>query len=436
MKVLLLAGAGTSMELGVPGMVGMAKEFLAHSRQWEIEPELVQKIMGSSLDVEHLIEGLDSVCMARPSLEAIGQASSSYDRIDKVRAEVEWFVQHTAERVVARDAQLMWGSVLRASRSNDIALVTTNYDRAIELAANAEGIDLDDGFAPFAQGETAPWTGFGEDATYPLLVKLHGSTDWYAEGEAGAPTKLRHPMPLFGRAALRLANGQQLGSALVLPSREKLLTRAPYPRLSQAFLNAGDWCDLAVFVGSSLRDHHIREAARSVARRAPVFIVNPEDDNYGLEDATTIAQRASTFLVATLPNALASPNPTAALLSAAARPDTGSGDGLAAVRDALDTNGLTRQRCAAIEDLDDREATLDAFLLGQLLEDDDPTVARHALALIPLSPACDALTTAAERSPHIDEPAFREDLDLLRKLVFQAPPDDATTADQSETPAG
>ena len=249
-------------------MVGLATEFRDHSQQWSVEPDLVNKIMGNELDVEHLIEELDRICQARHSLEAIEWDAGGLERVDKVRAEVEWFVQHAAERVAASDAQLMWGSILRATKSVEISFVTTNYDRSIELAANGEKICLDDGFRSFEQGETAPWIGFALDKGHPMLVKLHGSTDWYEDSQEGKPTKLRHPMPLFGRSALRLADGQQLGSALVLPSREKLLTRPPYPRLSQAFLNAADCCDLAVFVGSSLRDNHIRDAARSVASRA------------------------------------------------------------------------------------------------------------------------------------------------------------------------
>lgn len=267
MKVLLFVGAGTSMELGVPGMIGMGEEFLDHAKQWEVEPDLVEKIMRSSLDVEHLIEALDLICTARSSLETIGQDIVPLERVDKVRAEVEWFVQHAAERVVGKDAQLMWGPVLRAATSVDLTLVTTNYDRAIELAANAEQVRLDDGFGQFDQGETATWVGFDPEIGHPLLVKLHGSTDWYSEGQLASPTKLRHPMPLFGRAVLHLAGGQDLGSALVLPSREKLLTHDPYPRLSQTFLNAADCCDIAIFVGSSLRDHHIRSAARTTAHR-------------------------------------------------------------------------------------------------------------------------------------------------------------------------
>jgi len=416
MEVLLFAGAGTSIELGVPGMFGMAEEFLDHSRQWQVELALVQRIMGESLDIENLIEALDRICTARSSLEAIGQDIVSLDRVDKIRAEVEWFVQHAAERVVTNDARLMWGSVLRAASSLDLTLVTTNYDRAIELAANAEQVLIDDGFGPFDEGETASWIGFSQAGDRFPLVKLHGSTDWYAAGKLASPLKLRHPMPLFGRAVLHLANGQDLGSALVLPSREKLLTHDPYPRLSQTFLNAADHCDVAIFVGSSLRDYHIRGAAQTTACRVPVFVVNPAGETYGIERVRPIKQFASTFLIATLPNALLAPTPIAALESIVAQ-SSDDGGLLPAVREALDADAPADRRCRALEQLDDMEATLDPFLLRQLLTDSDSRVARYSLGLISLSAARDALIEAASTTTHAEEPAFREDLQLLRNMV-------------------
>ena len=45
MKILLFAGAGTSVELGVPAMVGLAERFLEHCRQWKVQPALVERIL-------------------------------------------------------------------------------------------------------------------------------------------------------------------------------------------------------------------------------------------------------------------------------------------------------------------------------------------------------------------------------------------------------
>ena len=430
MKVLLFAGAGTSVELGVPGMEGLAREFLAHCRQWAVEPDLVNQIMGSDLDIEILIEELDKICVAGPSLRGIGYDTGGLEGAEKVRAEVEWFVQHATERVAAKDAQMMWGSVLQATKSAEITFVTTNYDRAIELAANGEGICLDDGFGLFAEGETVQWTGFNQDRQHPLLVKLHGSTDWYADSKTGSPTKLRHPMPLFGRSVLRLSEGQELSSALVLPSREKLLTKTPYPRLSQTFLNAADHCDFALFVGSSLRDEHIREAAQSIAARTPVFIVNPDGDDRGVEGASTISQYASTFLVATLPNALLTSNPTAVLRQASGSSTATMRGVLSAVRTLLDTSFEVGRRCRAIEELDEMGATLAPVLLRKLLTDNDPTVARYALGLVPLSASRETLIEEAECSRHASDEAFHQELELLRKIVLSNQGNGVVSGDQ------
>ena len=417
MKILLFAGAGTSVELGVPSMTGLASEFLEHSHQWGIEPDLVQSIIGNKLDVEHLIEELDRICSALPSLESIGHDTTGLDSAKKVRAEVEWFVQHAAERVAARDAQLMWGSVLNETKNNQISFVTTNYDRAIELAANAEEIYLDDGFGPFTEGETSQWEDFKRESQKPLLIKLHGSTDWFTVKGTGHPTKLRHPMPLFGQSLLYF-EGLELDSALVLPSREKMLTGMPYPRLSKTFLDVADCCGLALIVGSSLRDDHIKHAAQSVANKGiSVFIVNPDGNDYGVENANVISQHASTFLVSTLPNALNASDPEIVLRKALGSSNRKERDILNSVKNLLDTKMHTRQRCLAVEELNSMEATLAPYLISQILNDSDPTVARYVLGLIPPSTSDKNLIDTATQSIHMSEPAFREELELLQRMV-------------------
>ena len=416
MKVLLFAGAGTSVELGVPAMAGLAEGFLEHCRQWTVQPELVGRILARSLDVEELIETLDRLCGARPSLDVVDEKVDSLVAAEEVRAEVEWFVQHSAERVGARDAFLMWSSVIRAGSTHDLTLVTTNYDRAIEIAASAVGVRLNDGYAEFSDLETAYWQGFSGDGSEGVrLVKLHGSTDWYATDDSAAPVKLRHPVALYGGSELRLPSGPRLRSALILPSREKMLTNRPYPRLSQTFLNAADQCDLAVFVGSSLRDAHIAEAARSTSERAPTFIVNP-DGNVAVGGATAIQQRASTFLLSTLPNALAG-DPEACLRAASGDSPERDLGVLSAVRELFNPRSETRVRRDAIETLDAIGATLEAEQVRQLLSDDDASVARYALSLVYGSSQVGDLLEAAESSRHGQDEAYLADLALLRELV-------------------
>ena len=386
-------------------------------RQWPIDLELVRQLSPEELDVEYLIEELDRLCEARVPLESIGPNGIDIDRADSVRAEIEWFVQHAAERVAARDARLLWGSVLNGPQSVETTLITTNYDRAIEMAANNEGISLDDGFPPFDGERPVVWRGFAPSTRHSMLVKLHGSTDWYVDNNTRRPVKLRHPMPLFGRSTLRLADGTELGSALVLPSRQKLLTRAPYPRLSQAFFNATDSCDIAVFIGSSLRDEHVREAAQSAARRVSTFIVNPDGDAYGIEDAIAMPQHASTFLMSTLPNALLTNDVSGVLQRAARQLPPADAGLLRIVGTLLDPRNPTNQRCESVDELEQMASTLPPSTLRRLLDDDDSVVARYSLGLIPASPLVTELIDHASRSRHAADEDFRTDLGLLRRIV-------------------
>ena len=417
MKVLIFAGAGTSVELGISAMAGLAKNFRDHCHQWAIHPGFVDPILDEEMDIEHLIEKIDKICGAGDVLGDIEKVREQVAQAEKVRAEVEWFVQHSAERVEAHDAQLMWGSVLSVTDPHDITLVTTNYDRAIEIAANAVGVHVDDGFEVLANQDVVPWVGFSAGTERTTVIKLHGSTDWYATESGNNPVKLRHPMALYGQSQLSLPTGEQLRSALILPSREKMLTNTPYPRLSQQFFNITEQCEMAVFVGSSLRDSHILQAVNSTIDRVPTFIVNP-DPCVQVKGATKINQCASTFLLSTLPNALAS-NLKESLLTAARKPVSGNRGILAAARDLLDPNKETRVRCDAIELLNEIGATLNPAQLEKLLSDDDLEVARYALSLVYGSSLASQLLTKAQESKHsiASATAYCEDLELLRSMV-------------------
>ena len=419
MKILLFAGAGTSIELGVPSMVGLARDFVAHSRQWDVEPELVEQLMADKNDLEYLVERVDRICDAKSEI-SVGMDADVVAGAERIRGEVEWFVQHVAERISATDARIMWGPVLKATMAVDIALATTNYDRAIELAANAENIHLDDGFEGSNAVEVMRWKGYRVNGTEVPLIKLHGSTDWYSDQRTGDPTKLRHPMPLFGDAFLTF-DEQTLGSALVLPSREKMLTRDPYPRLSQKFLNTADACDLALFVGSSLRDSHVRGAARSLARRGPVVIVNPDGDGRGIPNALVIAQSASRFLVSTLPNAWAHNELNTTLENlrkGAAESEVAPYGGiLEEIRVARDQELKSTERCQAIDDLVRVGATLPAAWLGEMLEGHDADVARYALGLVVRSGCRGELMAVARSCRNKTNPGFSDEFELLCRLV-------------------
>jgi hypothetical protein len=126
----------------------------------------------------------------------------------------------------------------------------------------------------FRGNETAAWRGFTTQ-TNPRLLKLHGSTDWY-HGADYETFKLRHPMPLYGPLELisKRAASLPLHSALVLPSREKTVTMPPFPALNGEFQVRAAEADVVIFVGSSLRDPHIRDVCLNCVRQKPTFVVS------------------------------------------------------------------------------------------------------------------------------------------------------------------
>jgi len=429
MKILILAGAGTSIELGVPGMTGMAETFLTHARQWRVQPDVVEALMETDRDLEDLIERVDQICDAVDSLDLLGVDMSEVGtKVAATRREVEWYVQHVAERVVPRDAHLLWGPLLGCADSHEIVLVTTNYDRAIEVAANVQGVELDDGFGEADDGETAPWIGFEGTDGCVLLVKLHGSTDWYRDRRTGQAIKLRHPMPLFADGTLVFGT-RELGAALVLPSREKILTREPYPRLSQQFLDAGDDSGVVVCVGSSLRDPHIRRALETWAEKKPVFIVNPDEETPVVGGANIIRETASEFLISTLPNALTlTPDELVPSLEGRCHGSGRNGDGwksagsgaiVPLVRTALDETVDGGVRCDAVGRLVDGGATLPFEWTRRLIIEGDPGLARHALGLIMGASGFEELMRIARESPHMADATFHDEYGMLREHMIE-----------------
>ena len=420
MNILIFVGAGASIELGVPAMHGMAAQFLDHCEQWNIEYPLVKEILSKNMDIEDLIETIDKISTAGDSLQYISADQQKLELIDKVRSEVEWFVQHAAERINPIDANILWGSALNKLKDHNTSIATTNYDRAIELSANYQRIKLDDGFLDFGASEKSDWDGFGVKNTGIPLIKLHGSTDWYLEENGNKPIKLRHPMPLFGRSKIQIRNGIVLGSALVLPSREKLLNKEPYPRNMQKFLNVADSCDLALFIGTSLRDPHIKSTAESIAKRVPLFVVTPEKEVTVVTSFYHVQQHASTFLISTLPSAFLMDDPIE-YLKAKNEPIPETNNGIFKQAQIIfNSDSDSNMLCKAIEFFDKRELILEPTMIEKLISHDDLMVAKYALSLIAISPKKEEMISVAEKSKHSNNEAFKQDFDLLKKIVEKA----------------
>ncbi len=248
---------------------------------------------------------------------------------------------------------------------------------------------------------------------------MHGSTDWYHSAEGDDVWKLRHPMPLFGRVTMQVdaPNPLKLRSAAILPSREKKMNMPPYPELAFEFRRAVDEAELAVFIGTSLRDPDMRTLYRKSAQRTPTFVVGPSVQTPAGTDGLLIRQTASRFLAATLPTALLSTDPASFIRAQAGerQPDEGILDHLAT---ATDTSRECRSRSDAIERLADASVALPAATIRLLLQDDESEVRTFALALV--ATCGDSSTLLAEAMTIADrtkDTVFRQELEILENIL-------------------
>lgn len=425
MKVVVFTGAGASIELGVPTMRPMIEEFRNHLQERRIAAKVLAKLdqlmADKAYDIEHMIDDLDGLEKGLSVHDRWGEKVQSplKPEIDVVRPEAEWFIQHVCERVDTGMAPMLWHPLLRQAAHHKLVIATTNYDRSVEIAAARHGIELDDGFEPFVDKEWVPWRGFSTTGGIRLL-KVHGSTDWYYAADTHGVYKLSHPMPIFGRVTVRLEGPTplMLKSAAVLPSREKRIREPPYPELSSEFRTNALDCDVAVFVGTSLRDPDLWSVCADSAKKHPTFLVNRNIAG-GVSlppDVQVITQSASRFLASTLPCALRTTNPVVALERA-----VGGKHGPAGIlRDlhvALDKSAGVPLRCGALDRLLVSQVSLEESEVSGVLRDQEPDVRLYALGLLPHSPDRQELTKIAEQvAAAASDGVFAAEVKLLAEL--------------------
>jgi len=427
MKLLLFVGAGASVELGVPAMRKMTEQLADHLNQQGIDEGLIKRLKARldspEYDMEELVEDLDKLVEASKAAERWrfeDESTQEKRKMTILRQETEWFVQHVCERVQLHHAQRLWTGLLTELSNHDSTIATTNYDRAVELASSSSAVQLEDGFMKFEKSEVTEWEGFsGNSISY---LKLHGSTNWY-RSENEDVYKLRHPMALFGNLRLVVPHVDEdqpfrLKSAVVLPSREKVVREPPYDDIRYEFQSAYRETEIAFFVGTSLRDPDLRSAASNCSERVPTYLVGPsaEEQVSNLNsDVEALNATASQFLCSSLPAALSADRIGA--IEDYVEQLRGIESILPPLVTAFNSEATIERRCEAIEKLADYRVSLLQREVEVLLECEDEDVSRFALGLIPDSPDADELTELVEQmagSRATDQ--FAEEVELLEKF--------------------
>ena len=438
MKTLLITGAGASAELGVPTMHAMLAEFreMLRPRQEfrnavaQLDALLVAK---REVDMEDAINEIETLCVTSKTLrmlERIGD-ESQWERVVELRSEAEWFVQHACERMNSQRATRMWERLLKTASPESLQIVTTNYDRAIEIAAEAAGVELDDGFERFTGREWADWRGFDATNRGIRLLKMHGSTDWYRRrGSEIDVVKLRHAMPLYGGVTLRLDDvGREVGSALVLPTREKLTTLHPYPDLTYRLHASAGAVDVVVLLGTAVRDSELRAVIRERHHGAEkwLYVSRSGKTPAGFESQLRpIKMAASQFLTRIAPH-LVTAGSGAEVESLVRQVETADASlGLGTDRDlgliaAVHDKGRSRsERVLAIEHLVGSRSVLNVSDIESALKDEDAAISACAASLL-LGIPDGAIEVERLLSPGGGDwlPVVRGELELVREELRQ-----------------
>lgn len=292
-------GAGTSMAVGLPGIVALTTQVEAKlTAPQKAQCGEVRSELPLTANVETI---LDRIRLYR---ELIGQNQGrTFAKIkgpDQAR-ELDAAICQAISQIVSVDAPLgldphmvfaQWLRALHSRRDWPVEIFTTNYDVYFEQAMELSSVPFFDGFigsvAPFFASECVEAEGLKSDThVYPCkswsrLWKLHGSVNWYVR--KGAPPNSDQITRL---ATLQQKPGQELA---IFPSREKYAESRKLPFLAlqdrfRRFLTVGD--RLLILCGYSFADQHLNEIIFHSLRANPHLAITalmygePENDQPG-----------------------------------------------------------------------------------------------------------------------------------------------------------
>ena len=270
-RIGFLTGAGTSMAVGLPGIIDLTNRV----EELLVEPakshfQFLRTNTGETPNVEYILNRV------RLYKEVIGESEGR--EIDGIKGEAAiraldiaicraiYDIVKGGQAVEFKPQQTFaqWLYALHGNREKPVEIFTLNYDLLFEKAMESVGVPYFDGFIgsvePFFMPETIEAEGSQEDQNvYPprswtRLWKLHGSVGW----------RLRLGNEDTRKRITRLSDGDlPAGEELMIfPSRDKYADSRKLPFLTlqdrlRRFLMSGE--TLLVILGYSFSDEHINE---------------------------------------------------------------------------------------------------------------------------------------------------------------------------------
>jgi SIR2-like domain len=302
-KMVVLLGAGSSIEAGVPS----AKEVTAHLENlssytaWPKAP-LVERIFrflrkeialesGTSIDdvdfelvMGALVDAGDRLRspLVRKRIDDILSPNSAQLDYGRLIRDLTLYLRGLFLSVGAVD---YLGPLLYAVWEAQGVIATLNYDVSVERYAVELKRSFTDGF-----GEHGRWFGFGNSKVETELLKLHGSVHWrrqsasfYSKEDVLEHLVLKPPnafISALAKPAAWVATEQDPGIRLLMNvgiSKEQLYVTPPFDEIIPRFRAKLSESELIVIVGYSFRDWAVNRILIESLRdtRVPVVVVDP-----------------------------------------------------------------------------------------------------------------------------------------------------------------
>jgi len=280
--IAFLLGAGASYPYGVPMMSGFYRDFTNHVAKRHPHcsaflASLDARHASPKPDLETLITDLQNILSVTTGLEALGYSeagiTSGGEMARELRGYLDAFVVDRCERFDRDKAATELRPLLKLSTGGELWVFSTNYDRIIEFACEANGFTCSDGFDTSAPTPVANWQGAFDQAV--RIVKLHGSVNWYEDDPGGGLHRLDRGYSLPGHDFRLLRGDRRLRPLMIIPTLEKEALGEPYIGLAVRFTDVLKDIRLLIIVGNSLRDRHLKAYIQQRVDQLHVLIVSP-----------------------------------------------------------------------------------------------------------------------------------------------------------------
>lgn len=204
--LVTVVGSGLSCAEGLPGMGELAEHLNA-----TVGPSLSADDLAAWAEITPLIKanGLEAALLAKPPTPALESAIASATAVLVSERERNVVTEVFGGTRILRLTKLI-GHLLKPA--NGLPIVTTNYDRLVEIAVEEAGLGVDTMFVGHFAGtlnERESKLGFCRNVTYKkpnftyhyrpraMVFKPHGSLDWYVR--AGKPVFYAGDLPSVAR---------------------------------------------------------------------------------------------------------------------------------------------------------------------------------------------------------------------------------------------